>query len=276
MTDEYGEYSFDNLLSGRYFVMFVYDSKNYDLTYYQKENVGNDQNSDVILTNINMNGENKEAAITNILDLQNRSLYSIDIGVVNKSYFDLEIENTVGKISLNSNGNISTTEYNSNFAKLDIRAKNINNSSVLIEFNIKVKNIGDIDGIANKIVFEKSNGLTFNSELNSDWYVGNDGKLYTTQLKDIYIKPGEEKEIKLVLSKEMNDNNTGTFENNAIILEMYNDKSLEDKNIQNNESKATCLITVATGTVLVYTVGLLIVLAILACGIILIRKVIKK
>lgn len=276
MTDEHGEYSFDNLIEGKYFVMFVYDSKNYDLTYYQKENVGNDQNSDVILTNINMNGENREAAITNILDLQNRSLYSIDIGLVNKSYFDLEIENTIGKINLNSNGNISTTEYNNNFAKLDIRAKNINNSSVLIEFNIKIKNTGDVDGIASKIVFEKSNGLTFNSELNSDWYVGNDGKLYTTQLKETYIKPGEEKEIKLVLSKEMNDNNTGTFENNAKILEIYNDKSLEDKNMQNNESKATCLITVATGTVIIYTVGLLVVLAILACGIILIRKFVKR
>lgn len=276
MTDERGEYSFENLLPGKYFVMFVYDSENYDLTYYQKENVGNDQNSDVILTNINLNGQMTEAAITNMLDLQKRSLYSIDIGLVNKSYFDLSIENTIEKINLNSNSSISTKEYNSNFAKLDIRAKNINNSSVLIEFKIKVKNTGDVDGIASKIVFEKSNGLTFNSELNSDWYVGNDGKLYTTQLKDIYIKPGEEKEIKLVLSKEMNDSNTGTFENNAKILEIYNDKSLEDKNTENNESKSTCLITIATGTIVIYTVAILVVLVILACGIIGIRKIVTR
>lgn len=276
MTDEKGEYSFENLLPGKYFVMFVYDSENYDLTYYQKENVGNDLNSDVILTNINMNGQNTQAAITNILDIQNRSLYSIDIGVVNKAYFDLSVENTIAKINLNSNGNVSTKDYNSNFAKLDIRAKNISNSSVLIEFNIKIKNTGDVDGIANKIVFDKSSELTFNSELNSDWYVGNDGKLYTTQLKDTYIKPGEVKEIKLVLSKQMNDENTGTFENTAKILEMYNDKSLEDKNIQNNESKATCLITVATGTIVIYTVAILVVLVILACGIIGIRKILKR
>ena len=276
MTDKKGEYSFENLLPGKYFVIFAYDSENYDLTYYQKENVGNDQNSDVILTNINLNGQMTEAAITNILDLEKRSLYSIDIGLVNKTYFDLSIENTIEKINLNSYSSISTKEYNSNFAKLDIRAKNINNSNVLIEFKIKIKNTGDIDGIASKIVFEKSNGLTFNSELNSDWYVGNDGKLYTTQLKDIYIKPGEEKEIKLVLTKEMNDSNTGTFENNAKILEMYNDKSLEDSNIENNESNATCLITVATGTIVIYTVAILVVLVILACGIIGIRKIVIR
>lgn len=276
MTDKKGEYSFENLLPGKYFVIFAYDSENYDLTYYQKENVGNDQNSDVILTNINLNGQMTEAAITNILDLEKRSLYSIDIGLVNKTYFDLSIENTIEKINLNSYSSISTKEYNSNFAKLDIRAKNINNSNVLIEFKIKIKNTGDIDGIASKIVFEKSNGLTFNSELNSDWYVGNDGKLYTTQLKDIYIKPGEEKEIKLILTKEMNDSNTGTFENNAKILEMYNDKSLEDSNIENNESNATCLITVATGTIVIYTVAILVVLVILACGIIGIRKIVIR
>ena len=74
----------------------------------------------------------------------------------------------------------------------------------------------------------------------------------------------------------MNDENTGTFENTAKILEMYNDKSLEDKNIQNNESKATCLITVATGTIVIYTVAILVVLVILACGIIGIRKILKR
>ena len=275
ITDANGEYSFENLLAGKYFVMFVYDSENYDLTYYQKENVNNDKNSDVILTNVNLNGQIVDAAITNVLEIQNRSLYSIDIGLTNKPIFDLEIENTIGKINLNSNGSISTTEYNSNFAKLDIRAKNINKSSVLIEFNIKVKNTGDVDGIANKIVFDKSSGLSFKSELNNDWYVGDDGKLYTTQLSNTYIKPGETKEIKLILSKDMNDKNTGTFENNAKILEMYNDKSLEDKNVGNNESKSTCLITIATGTVVLYSLIIFIILIILAFGIFGIRKVLK-
>ena len=74
----------------------------------------------------------------------------------------------------------------------------------------------------------------------------------------------------------MNDKNTGTFENNAKILEMYNDKSLEDKNVGNNESKSTCLITIATGTIVIYTVAILVVLVILACGIIGIRKILKR
>ena len=73
----------------------------------------------------------------------------------------------------------------------------------------------------------------------------------------------------------MNDKNTGTFENNAKILEMYNDKSLEDKNVGNNESKSTCLITIATGTVVLYSLIIFIILIILAFGIFVIRKVLK-
>ena len=105
---------------------------------------------------------------------------------------------------------------------MPIAAKYLSSSTVYIEYNFKVSNVGEIAGNAKKIVDYIPSGMTFSSTLNPDWYTGTDGNLYTTALADVELKPGETREIKLVLTKQMTEENTGLVNNVAEIAEDYN------------------------------------------------------
>lgn len=276
ITDENGEYCFKKLDEGKYFVVFVYDNENYEITEYQKQGISYQRNSDVISTFINFNGSQREVAITDTLKITNRSITNIDLGLKLKPSFDLEIENSINKIIIQTNNENKVHNYNNTkLAKVDIKAKDIKNATALIEYNIEVKNNGEIEGTANKIASEISKGLSFPSELNSNWYLGNDGKIYSKSLANANIKPGESINIKLILSKKMTENNTGTYSNNAKIEEEYNEKGLVDKNTNNNESKAECIITISTGQAFMYLALVLSILVGLAIVIIIMKEKIK-
>ena len=66
-----------------------------------------------------------------------------------------------------------------------------------------VTNEGDVSGKATKIVDYLPKDLSFSPEINNEWYVGTDGNIYTEGLADQEIKPGETKEITLVVTKVM-------------------------------------------------------------------------
>ena len=103
-------------------------------------------------------------------------------------------------------------------------------------------------------------GMTFKSELNPDWYTGTDGMLYTTALEDVELQKGETREIKLVLTKQMTEENTGIVNNIAEIYEDYNIYGISDKNStpgnkvqnENDMSSADTMLTVKTGEVFIH------------------------
>lgn len=102
--------------------------------------------------------------------------------------------------------------------------------------------------------------MTFSSTLNPDWYTGTDGNLYTSALADVELKPGESREVKLVLTKQMTEENTGNVNNIAEIAEDYNIYGVSDTNStplnkaqgENDMSSADAIITVKTGEVFIY------------------------
>ena len=102
-------------------------------------------------------------------------------------------------------------------AKIDIPAKYLSNSKVFIEYSIKVKNEGELIGYAKQVVDYKEKGLTFSQDLNSGWYEGSDGNLYSEALSKKAIHPGETVELKLILVKQMTESNTGIINNTAEI-----------------------------------------------------------
>ena len=53
-------------------------------------------------------------------------------------------------------------------------------------------------------------------------------KDYNNQLEDILIQPGETKEIKLILTKQMTENGNGIINNTFEIAETYNEYAIED------------------------------------------------
>ena len=143
---------------------------------------------------------------------------------------------------------------------MDVAGKYISSTVIYVEYNISVSNTGDVAGYAKKIVDYIPEGMTFNSNLNSDWYTGTDGNLYTSSLAEVELKPGETRNLKLVLTKQMTEENTGIVNNNAEIYEDFNIYGISDKNStpgnkvqnENDMSSADAMLTIKTGESLIY------------------------
>ena len=234
-TDKNGKYELKNLKKGKYIVLFEYDADMYELTTYNKPGVEETNKSNVVLNNIEVNGQEMLYAVTNTIDVQN-DISNINIGLKLKMKFDLELNKYISRVTVQTSKKTKTYNYDkSTFGRLEIHSKELNGATVIFEYTIEVKNTGDVAGYANNIVDYLPEGLTFNSELNQDWYML-DGNLYTKKLESTEIKPGETQEIKLILTKTMTNNNVGLINNRAEIYESYNKYGIPDvDSVANNQ-----------------------------------------
>lgn len=280
-TDDKGVYEFDNLIQGEYIVVFYHDSTIYGLTEYAKTGVDSTINSDVILTKITDNGEEKTAAVTNTIVIDTKSISNIDMGLVTNKKADLKLDKYVSTITVQNKDGVKTYNYSeTTLAKIEISQKRISGSVVVVEYIMTVTNEGNIPMYAKNIVDYMPTDMKFNSDLNSNWYAGNDGNLYCTELNNIAINPDESKNVKLILTKTMTDNNVGISNNRAEIYEHYNDLGLSDiDSVPGNQAQgeddlgsANVLITPRTGAGITYTCTILVALVILVTGIYFIRK----
>ena len=271
ITDNDGKYEFKELKAGKYIIEFEYNTKTYKLTpVTNKDSVPTAPTTSEGTT-----------VKTDTLNVTNENIENINIGLVLNSKFDLELNKYITKVTVQNNS--GTTEYNYNneqLAKVEIKAKQMASSTVLVEYQIEIKNNGAVPGTATVIADYLPKGLKFNSEMNTNWYQGTDGNLYTEELKDIMLEPGESKQVKLVLTKAMTSNSTGTFTNAAEIYEDKNDFGLVDTNStpankeqkENDYSTAELIISTATGSPMMY-IGIIITsMLILGGGIYLINK----
>lgn len=227
ITDENGKYEFSNISKGQYILLFEYDTNEYEPTTYQAEGFIEGRNSNVVLKSINVNGEELLRGVTDTLSV-NWNIANVNIGLKTKAKFDLELNKYVSKITVQNNKGTKSYDFaNKTFAKVEIDRKQLKNSTVIVEYNIQVKNAGEVEGYVSSIIDYMPSGLTFRSELNSNWYIM-DGNLYTKQLENVKLQPGETKEIKLVLTKQMTEENVGLINNMAEIYEAYNEYGISD------------------------------------------------
>jgi len=254
-TDSSGKYKFENIEKGSYIVIFEYDIKEYEPTTYMAEGVDTTKSSKVVLKKININGEDIVTAVTDTINLQ-ENVANINIGLKEKLIFDLELNKYISKIVVQTSEKTKTYDYdNKTFAKVEIHRKQINGSFVVLEYTMKVKNNGEAAGYVKNLVDYLPNGLTFNSELNKDWYLSGN-YLYTKNLENIELQPGEEKEIKLILTKTMTNENTGLINNRAEIYQDYNEYGIIDiDSTPNNQIQEEDDIGTADVIVLVSTGG---------------------
>ena len=254
-TNEKGEYYISDLNDGNYIVVFKYDTKIYTATHYKVGTAGEMYDSDGIEREITENGETGLAGVTNTINLVN-SMSNIDMGLIERDKFDLKFEKYVTVVNVQNKEGIKKHEYNnSKLVQVPITGKQLDNTTVIIEYSLKVTNEGNLAGYAKNIVDYKPKELMFNSELNPNWYLGNDGNLYTTSLANVLISPGETKEVKLILTKKLTESSTGIVNNNAEIKEAYNERGTKDRdstpgnNRQNEDDQDSVdiLITVRTG-----------------------------
>ena len=259
-TNSEGMYSFTGVRNGNYIIVFDYDTVRYTVTIYQKENVANNVNSDVITTKIEENGQMRNGAVTGVVTVADGSVSNIDIGLVDAMKFDLSLDLGVSKITTKTSKDTVTDNYdNSKLTKTEIAAKQAEGASVYIEYKLTIKNEGEVAGYAKKIADYIPAGMEFNSGMNSDWFTGSDGMLYTTSLANTEIQPGETKTLKLVLSKNLTNDNFGTVSNTAEVVEDYNIYGVSDlDSVPNNRSqneddfsRADTYISVKTGEIFI-------------------------
>lgn len=283
-TGENGTYIFKNIPKGNYVIAFLYDMTNYNVTAYQ---VGEEtNNNDVVTMELSIEGVKTSCAATNVITISTKNINNIDMGLVINPKFDLSLNKTISKVTVQTNKNTTTKTYNNSvLQKIEIPSGELNNATVAIEYLITVKNNGAIAGYAKRIVdYLSTTDLKFNSETNPDWYLGTDGNLYNSTMSNTLLQPGESVTLKLVLTKKVSEDNTGLTNNTAEIYEAFNDEGIEDYNStpankasnENDLGQADIIIGPKTGVVL-YLGTVLSFMMILTAGIyILNKKVIKK
>lgn len=285
VTEVTGTYKFSNLEKGEYIVAFAYDTSKYTVTKYQVENAKEDENSDVIAKQIAIDSEKVLMGVTDTIKLEKADIKNVDIGLIENAKFDLSLEKYVTKVVVtNSTESVNYDFGESTLAKIEIAAKKLAGSTILVQYEIKVSNEGDIQGYANDILDYIPKELEFNSEMNPDWYLDSQGLLHNKVLEKIAIEPGKSQTVKLVLTKTLNRNSTGTIENTAEIGTATNLEEIKDIDStpgnklggEDDIGSASLIISIRTGGPTLYIGIVLISLAVLGIGIYLINKKILK
>lgn len=280
-TDENGSYIFDNIPKGSYTVIFLYDSANYSATKYKVEEAGEENNSDAVDSKITLDGETKIAAITEAVNVKDSNIYNIDLGLIVSPKFDLRLDKTISKVTVQDSTGTKEYEYNdSKLAKRDLVGKRVNSTTLLIEYKITVTNEGAVEGYVKKIADYIPTGLSFNAELNRDWYQAENGMILNSSLANSKIEAGESKEVRLLLTMKTNENNLGLISNQAEIYEAYNDLGIEDidsteGNKASNEddmSTADLVVTVKTGEYILFAGLTILVVGMIGLGAYFIKK----
>ena len=285
VTEVTGTYKFNNLEKGEYIVAFVYDTSKYTVTKYQVESAKENENSDAIAKQITIDNSTTLVGATDIISLEKEDIKNIDIGLIENAKFDLSLEKYVSKVVVtNSSESVNYDFGESTLAKVEIAAKKLAGSTILVQYEIKVSNEGDVQGYVNDVIDYMPKELTFNSEINPDWYLDSQGLLHNKTLEKTAIEPGKTQTVKLVLTKTLNNNSTGTIENTAEIGSATNLEEIKDIDStpgnkltgEDDIGSASLIISIKTGSPIMYIGIVLISLTILGTGIFLIDKKVLK
>lgn len=279
-TNDKGIYVLSNIGNGQYIVIFDYDTNIYTLTKYQVQGASEGTNSNAIKNQLTIEGKTEEVASTDIITINNQDISDINIGLAVLQDFDLQLEKYVTRILVqDANGTTIKTYDNTTLAKLELDAKKINGTTIVVEYGIKITNVGEVAGTARKVVDYMPNDFAFSSELNKDWYQDGDG-LYTSALANDTIQAGESRVLTLTLTKSMTENNTGRSNNLAEIAEDYNDLGIADKNStpgnkvqgENDMGSADIIVSIRTGGGIYIAIVVTIIVALAVTGFIIIKK----
>ena len=156
------------------------------------------------------------------------------------------------KFNLSVDKNISTIYVdgykkpisNGKLAKIEVHRKSLSDTQITVEYSIVVKNTGEIAG-STTLTESVPEGFSIKKKDNKDWQIiGN-----TAEMKIEDLKPGEQKEYKVVIQWKKGEKNIGTKINNVVLVNETNDAKFKDVNSEDNKSQATLILTIATGEV---------------------------
>ena len=170
--------------------------------------------------------------------------------------FNIGVEKEITAIVVNGTRRSAT---NGKLEKVDIYRKSTENTSVQVEYKIKVMNTGEVEGRA--IIEDKlPEGMSLANN-DGTWEVsggsgaGNSGATITKVIPE--IGAGETKEYTVLLNWRTSGNNMGNKVNEVSLIQTDNVSGFKDNNDKDNTDQATVSISVETGEL---PVGLLIAL----------------
>ena len=282
-TDINGNYKFENIDSGNYIVISKYNAKKYSPTSYMQMNTTSNENSNFVGANLN----GTEVAASSNFRVDNANEYNVDFGIKDSKVFSLKTTVAVVKATvINEKRETKTYTYdNKKIAKVELDPEKVEGNTVLVEYKISVTNTGNIEGYAKEIVDYLPKNMYFIPEMNDGWYLSNDGNAYNTSLANKIIKPGETKDITIVLSKKMTGENVGLFHNSAEITASYNKYGVEDTfskpGNKNDEEQdlgyADILIGINTGKTIAKIIGIsLLIAALIGLAIVPVKLILDK
>lgn len=281
LTSLTGTYRFNEVANGDYMVAFEYDTSKYGLTKYQVQGANEKINSDVISKEITINNETKLVGITDTIKILDNGVASVDMGLIESPEFDLSLNKYILKVVVTNKAGTSTYTYeDTELAKVEISAKQIAGTVLLVEYEIEITNDGDVNGYVTDIIDYLPKELEFNSEMNNEWYLGTDNNLHYMALEPQAIEPGKSQKVKLVLTKTLKSDSTGTIENIAEIGESSNLEGIKEidsvaGNKQDGEddiAKASLIVSIKTGSPMMYIGIVIISMIVLGAGIYIIDK----
>lgn len=281
-TDNNGEYKFDDIIKGRYIVLFEYDNYNYSPTMYKKDMISEDKNSDVIKKDVAIDGVEKTVAVTDILNLENSNLSYINIGLIKNERFDLSLNKSISKIILKYDGFNKEYVYNQiKLAKVEIPSKKMNSASIEVEYLLEIKNEGDVSGYIEQLVDYLPDGFEFDSKLNQGWAIIGKQTLKNTTYSGMVIKPGESKVVKLYLTRKLSSDSIGTLTNFAEIVRSISiNGNLDIDSVNGNKvqdeddySKAELIIAIKTGSPIYIGIAILMIVIVIGLRLLINKKI---
>lgn len=266
-TAEDGSYQFAELESKQYIVIFGYNTTTYRITEYKKSGISEQANSDIINQEMTVDGNIGTYGITDTITITDSDITNIDAGLIQNERFDLSLAKYVSRVTVQNQEGVTTREFSQEqLAKVEITGRYLNGSTVIVEYQIVLRNEGELAGYVTDIIDYIPSDLRFSSELNKDWYEGSDGRLHNTALSNERLDPGQERIVNLILIKTMTNDNTGIVVNTAEINNNSNELGIADidstpGNYNQGEddiSTAELIISVRTGaevTISIFIIG---------------------
>lgn len=181
--------------------------------------------------------------------------------------FNMKVEKQIKSFLLNGKEQLGK---NNKLMKIEIVGSKVSKAKTKITYSIVVTNTGKIAGTAT-VIDTIPEGYEVEKSNPSYWNQISDGKLETTTET---LAPGVSKELKVVLKWKNKKDNFGPKVNKAEITETKNESNAKEKNLEDNVSEATVVMSIKTGTIkdialitIMLTSGIILVV-----GILLIKK----
>ena len=240
VTDSEGHYNFSGIPQGNYYVKYSFNCEKYTVVDKNKQSASTDTSSiDSDAQMITEVSDDKCYAVSNIVSLSNTNIRetNIDLGLVVRKVFDININKYITNVTVTSNGDTKSYDYN-NEKKVKIDLKNLKNASLRVTYAIEIENSKYFPGMIGSLTETIPNGMTYDPNIleNDGWQMYN-GLLYYTKLNNVLLMPEEKHYLKIVL--DLKPENGGNYINivsaNDLRIQAveYDENSQEE--VQSNE-----------------------------------------